>query len=87
MGPSFSENEQDRIDLANRAEDLVLHTRQVVRRMQDRLWKVMAPEPLRGPHAAPPLAVLLAEDEPIIRELLGLMLAGLGFPVWSAADG
>jgi CheY-like chemotaxis protein len=29
----------------------------------------------------------VAEDEPIIRELLELMLEGLGFPVWLAADG
>ena len=43
-------------------------------------------KPLARPHAAPP-AVLVAEDEPIIRDLLGLMLEGLGFPAWSAADG
>jgi two-component system response regulator MprA len=87
MIPRRSENEQDRIAIANRAEALMLRTRQVARRMQDRLWKVMAPEPLRGPHAAPPPAVLVAEDEPIIRDLLGLILEGLGFPVWLAADG
>ena len=87
MGSSFSENEQDRIAIANRAEELMLRTSQVARGMQDRIWKAMKSEPLPGPHAAPPPAVLVAEDEPIIRELLGLMLEGLGFPVWSAADG
>ena len=87
MGPSFSEHEQDRIAIVNRAEELMLRTRQVARRMQDRLWKAMQSEPLARPHAAPPPAVLVAEDEPIIRELLGLMLEGLGFPAWSAADG
>ena len=87
MVPSRSENEQDRIDLANRAEELMLRTRQVARRMQDRLWKAMQAKPLARPHSAPPPAVLVAEDEPIICELLGLMLEGLGFPVWWAADG
>ena len=87
MGPSFSEHEQDRIAIANRAEELMLRTRQVARRMQDRLWKAMQAEPLARPHAAPPPAVLVAEDEPIIRDLLGLMLEGLGFPAWLAANG
>ena len=87
MSQSPGENEQDRIDIANQAEELMLRTRQVARRMQDRLWKAMQSEPLARPHAAPPPAVLVAEDEPIIRELLGLMLEGLGFPAWLAADG
>jgi CheY-like chemotaxis protein len=87
MSQSPGENEQDRIDIANQAEELMLRTRQVARRMQERIRKVMEPEPLPGPHAAPPPAVLVAEDEPIICDLLGLMLRGLGFQVWPAADG
>jgi CheY-like chemotaxis protein len=79
--------EQDRIAIANRAEELMLRTRQVARRIQDRIWRTMEAAPLSGPHAVAPPAVLIAEDESIIRDLLQLMLEGLGFQVWLAADG
>jgi len=80
------EDEQDRIAIANQAEDLMMRTRRVARRIEDRIRTVMAAEPLPGPHAIPP-AVLVAEDEPVIRDLLQLMLEGLGFQVRLAADG
>jgi CheY-like chemotaxis protein len=41
----------------------------------------LAPEP------APPLGILLAEDEETLRRTLGRRLRGEGFVVWLAADG
>src|SRR5262249_12089622 len=79
--------EQDRIAIANRAEEWWRRARRGARRIQDRIWKAMEAESLPGPHAAGPPAVLIAEDEAIIRDLLQLMLEGLGFQVWLAADG
>jgi hypothetical protein len=38
MDQSPHENEQDQIAIANRAEELMLRTRQVARRVQERLW-------------------------------------------------
>jgi CheY-like chemotaxis protein len=80
-------NEPDRVAVANRAEELMLRTRRAVRRMRDRVRKALAATPPPGPHPAPPPAVLVAEDEPMIRDLLGLILRSLGFRVWPAADG
>jgi CheY-like chemotaxis protein len=57
--------------------------------VQERIWAALSVQgaPLPGPHAAPTPAVLVAEDDPVIRELLQLMLEGLAFRAWSAADG
>ena len=81
------ENEQDRIAIANRAEELMLRTRQVARRMKDRLWKAMKLESLPGPHVNPPQAILVAEGDPTVRDLLEFMVERLGYQVWLAADG
>jgi len=75
------------VEIVNRAEEMLLHTRQVARDMQDRLWKAMQAHPLPVPHAGRPRGVLVVEDEAIIRDLLELMLHGLGFDVWLASDG
>jgi CheY-like chemotaxis protein len=84
---SPEENEQDRIAIANQAEELMMRTRQVARRIQDRIWKTMKPEPVPGPHPNPPRAVLVAEDDPTVRDLLQYMVERLGYEVWPAADG
>jgi CheY-like chemotaxis protein len=81
------EHEQDKIAIVNWAEELMLRTRQVARRMQERIWKAVHGEPLPGPHATPSPVVLVAEDEPVLRDLLQLMLERLGFRACLAADG
>ncbi len=87
MGPQPGE-EPDRAEVVNRAEEILLRARETMRRMSRRIWKaVEGGEPLAGPHAATRPGVLLAEDEPVIRDLLGHLLRAKGFAVWSAADG
>jgi CheY-like chemotaxis protein len=81
------EHEQDKIAIVNWAEELMLRTRQVARRVQERIWKAVQGESLPGPHAISPPAVLVAEDEPVLRDLLQFMLEGLGFRACLAADG
>jgi CheY-like chemotaxis protein len=87
MGPQPGE-EPDRTEVVNRAEEILRRAQQTMRRMSRRIWKaVEGGEPLAGPHAATRPGVLLAEDEPVIRDLLGHLLRAKGFAVWSAADG
>ena len=85
MGPQPGE-QADRAEVINRAEEILLRARQTMRRMSQRIWKAVESEPLAGPHGAGP-GVLLAEDEPVVRDLLGVLLRSLGFAVWSAGDG
>jgi CheY-like chemotaxis protein len=81
-------DEPDRAEVVNRAEEILFRARETMRRMSRRIWKaVEGGEPLAGPHAATRPGVLLAEDEPVIRDLLGHLLRAKGFAVWSAADG
>ena len=40
-----------------------------------------------APPPGVPLGVLVADDEPAVRNLLGLLLRGRGFEIWLAADG
>lgn len=77
----------DRSEVVNRAEEILLRSRETMRRMSRRIWKAVEGESLPGPHSAGGPGVLLAEDEPVIRDLLGHLLRGQGFAVWSAADG
>lgn len=79
-------NELDKVEIVNRAEEALLRTREVARRINDRIWRTMGREELSGPHAPAP-GVLIAEDEPVVRDLLAYMLEGLGFTAWTAADG
>jgi CheY-like chemotaxis protein len=80
-------NDTDRVEIVNRAEELMLRSRRVARRMQERIWKTMGEESLAGPHVPPTPGVLLAEDDPLVRTLLEQTLLDEGFPTWSAADG
>jgi CheY-like chemotaxis protein len=86
MGPQAGE-EPDRAEVVNRAEEILLRSRETMRRMSRRIWRAVEGEPLPGPHQAAGPGVLLAEDEPVIRDLLGHLLRAKGFAVWSAADG
>ncbi len=86
MGPQPGE-QPDRAEVVNRAEEILFRARQTMRRMSRRIWKAVEGEPLAGPHAAAGPGVLLAEDEPVVRDLLGYLLRAKGFAVWSAADG
>jgi CheY-like chemotaxis protein len=86
MGPQAGE-EPDRAEVVNRAEEILLRSRETMRRMSRRIWKAVEGEPLAGPHRDTGPGVLLAEDEPVIRDLLGYLLRAKGFAVWSAADG
>ena len=47
----------------------------------------MAPTPRSEPPASPPLRILVVEDGPINREIIGELLTGAGFSVTLAADG
>ncbi len=80
-------DEPDRAEVVNRAEEILLRSRETMRRMSRRIWRAVEGEPLPGPHQGAGPGVLLAEDEPVIRDLLGHLLRGKGFAVWSAADG
>jgi CheY-like chemotaxis protein len=86
MGPQ-PDNEPDRAEVVNRAEEILCRARATMRRMSRRIWKAVEGQPLQGPHSGAGPGVLLAEDEPVIRDLLGVLLRGQGFAVWSAADG
>jgi len=77
----------DRAEVVNRAEEILLRSRETMRRISRRIWKAVEGESLPGPHSPGRPCVLLAEDEPVIRDLLGHLLRGKGFAVWSAADG
>lgn len=79
-------NELDKVEIVNRAEEALLRTRGIARRMTERIWRTMESQALAGPHAPAP-EVLIAEDEPVVRDLLGLMLEELGFRPLLAADG
>jgi CheY-like chemotaxis protein len=85
MEPQSGER-ADKSDVVNRAEEILFRARQTMRRMSRRIWKAVEGEPLPGPHALGP-GLLLAEDEPVVRDLLGMLLRALGFAVWAAADG
>jgi CheY-like chemotaxis protein len=86
MGPQPGE-QPDRAEVINRAEEILLRARQTMRRMSQRIWKAVEGQSLPGPHAGAGPGVLLAEDEPVVRDLLGMLLRSQGFGVWSAADG
>jgi CheY-like chemotaxis protein len=86
MGPQPGE-QPDRADVINRAEEILLRARETMRRISRRIWKAVEVEPLPGPHSDGRPCVLLAEDEPVIRDLLGHLLRGKGFAVRSVADG
>jgi CheY-like chemotaxis protein len=86
MGPQPGE-QPDRAEVVNRAEEILFRARQTIRRMSRRIWKAVESQPLPGPHSGAGPGVLLAEDEPVIRGLLGMLLRGQGFVVWPAADG
>jgi CheY-like chemotaxis protein len=77
----------DRNEVVNRAEEILFRSRQTMRRMSQRIWKAVEGQPLSGPHSGTGPGVLLAEDEPVIRDLLGVLLRAQGFAVWPAADG
>jgi CheY-like chemotaxis protein len=86
MGPQPGE-EPDRTEVVNRAEEILLRSRQTMRRLSQRIWKAVEGHPLPGPHPDTGPGVLLVEDEPVIRDLLGHLLRAKGFVVWPAADG
>jgi CheY-like chemotaxis protein len=93
MGPNQPPPEQE-IESINAAEVLLLKARAASRRAEERAWRLADKHGTAGPHpaglpagGAPPAGVLVAEDEPVVRDLLGLMLRGHGFRVWLAADG
>jgi CheY-like chemotaxis protein len=86
MGPQPGE-QPDRGEVVKRAEEILDRARQTMRRMSRRIWKAVEGQPLPGPHHDTGPGVLLAEDEPVVRNLLGMLLQGQGFSVWSAGDG
>jgi CheY-like chemotaxis protein len=79
--------QSDRSEVVNRAEEILLRSRETMRRISRRIWKAVEGGVLPGPHSAGGPGVLVAEDEPVIRDLLGHLLRAKGFAVWSAADG
>jgi CheY-like chemotaxis protein len=86
MGPQTDE-QPDRAEVVNRAEEILLRARHTMRRMSQRIWKAVEGQPLAGQHLDRGPGLLLAEDEPVVRDLLGYLLRALGFAVWPAADG
>jgi CheY-like chemotaxis protein len=86
MGPEPGE-QPDRAEVVNRAEEILLRSRQTLRRLSQRIWKAVEGQPLPGPHFGAGPGVLLAEDEPVVRDLLRQLLLAKGFAVWQASDG
>jgi CheY-like chemotaxis protein len=68
-------------DLINTGEELLLKARRAARRSRERTLDVT------GGGEGPPKLVLVVEDDPATREMLGTVLRQQGYAVEEAADG
>jgi CheY-like chemotaxis protein len=69
------------LDLINAGEELLLKARAAARRSRERTLE------LTGSWEGPPKLVLVVEDDPATREMLGTVLRQQGYAVEAAADG
>jgi hypothetical protein len=46
-------NDDEKVEIANRAEEIILHARRIARRIQERITKAMDRHDPPGPHVPP----------------------------------